>query len=151
MMARLSALLEVYRRGRAVANPAAWSKAAIVGDVAALLTALSALAQAFGWIDSPLTTEQALTIAAGVAAVAGLFSGNAHVVASERVGLAQKREIASDEPPRAARNKRGTAPDPVVRMPPGACQPARLAVQADAGPRPHPGDEVGFDHFNRRS
>lgn len=85
-MAKLLALLAVFRKGAMLSNPEAWKGAQVATNVAALIVALGALAKAFGW-DSGLTEEQALAIGGGVAAIASLANGMLTVATTDKIGL----------------------------------------------------------------
>lgn len=79
----MKAAFDVFRAGEAVANPSAWKNAQLVGT---LLTALAALAAAFGY-DLGLSGEE---IAGGALFIAALANGVLVVVTSKKVGLPSK-------------------------------------------------------------
>ena len=76
----IKAAFEVFRAGQAVSNPAAWKNAQLVGT---LLTALVALAAAFGF-DLGLSDEE---IAGGAIFIVALVNGVLVIVTSKKVGL----------------------------------------------------------------
>ena len=88
MMKKLLAFFSVLKKGRQVANPAAWKAGQITGSVlAGLLGAVVALAKVYGY-ELPLNDEQLLAIGSAIVAIVGLFLSPAITVAStEKVGL----------------------------------------------------------------
>jgi hypothetical protein len=96
MMGKLLAFFSVLRKGRQVANPAAWKAGQITGSVlAGLLGAIVALAKVFGY-ELPLTDEQLLAIGSAIVAIVGLFISPAITTAtSEKVGLRAKDEVSA--------------------------------------------------------
>ena len=92
-MGKILAALQVYRKGNAVANPAAWKNGQVTASVVAgLLGALVALAKTFGY-SLPLSDDQLLTIGGAIVAIAGLFlNPTATVVSSDKVGLSSGNE-----------------------------------------------------------
>jgi hypothetical protein len=93
IMGKLLAFFSVLRKGRQVANPAAWKAGQITGSVlAGLLGAIVALAKVYGY-ELPLNDEQLLAIGSAIVAIVGLFLSPAITVAStEKVGLPAKNE-----------------------------------------------------------
>lgn len=87
-MVKLLAFFSVLRKGKCVANPAAWKAGQITGSVVAgLLGALVALAKVYGY-ELPLNDDQLLAIGSAIVAIVGLFITPAVTVAStEKVGL----------------------------------------------------------------
>lgn len=98
-MNKLLAVLNVFRKGKVVANPESWKTGQITASVfAGLLGALVALAKAFGH-ELPFTDEQLLTIGGSVVAVAGLFlNPTATVVSSDKVGLPAVSNTTNNSP-----------------------------------------------------
>jgi len=96
MMKKLLAFFSVLKKGRQVANPAAWKAGQITGSVlAGLLGAVVALAKVYGY-ELPLNDEQLLAIGSAIVAIVGLFLSPAITVAStEKVGLPAKTESGS--------------------------------------------------------
>ena len=88
MMGKLLAFLSVFRKGRQVANPAAWKAGQITGSVlAGLLGAIVALAKVFNY-ELPLSDDQLLAIGSAIVAIVGLFISPAITTATtEKVGL----------------------------------------------------------------
>lgn len=86
-MEKLFAVLDLFRKGNAVADPAAW-KAGSVGLMALvpMLLALDRLATSFGY-SLGMDAKNAADIAVGLLAVVGVVS---HVVSSEKIGLPAK-------------------------------------------------------------
>jgi hypothetical protein len=100
-MNKLLAALNVFRKGKVVANPTAWKTGQITGSVlAGLLAAIVAGAKTFGY-DLPVSDDQLLAIGSGVVAVVGLFLNPAVTVASsDKVGLpAQPTPINNQDSP----------------------------------------------------
>ena len=83
-MNKFLSLIDVLRKGSAVADPALWkNRSAIVIALAALIMAAAAAAKAFGY-DFPIDNETALGLAGGIAAVVGLLGNFA---TSDKVGI----------------------------------------------------------------
>lgn len=83
-MKKLLSLLDVLRKGNAVADPKLWKdRAALAIALSALITAAAHLGKALGY-DLGIDTETADRIAGGIAAAAGLFS---HYATSDKTGL----------------------------------------------------------------
>lgn len=80
----IKSAFEVFRAGQAVSNQAAWKNAQLVGT---LLTALVALAAAFGF-DLGLSDEE---IAGGAIFIVALVNGVLVIVTSKKVGLPAKK------------------------------------------------------------
>lgn len=139
-------LLEIYRKGRALANPAAWKAGAIAAELAAFLVALSAFAVAFGLVDAPISQEQALEIGLGISTLVGWLSTHVHLGSSKKVGIGRA-------PARVA----ARSPDPAQVLPPrDFAQASRRSRAAQPAPPPpveyrptrrHPGDDPGLDDF----
>ena len=79
----IKAAFGVFQAGQAVANPAAWKNAQLVGT---LLTALAALAAAFGF-DLGLSSEEA---AGGALFITAIANGVLVVITSRKVGIPSK-------------------------------------------------------------
>ena len=84
MFRLVNAIFDIFRAGQAVSNPAAWKNAQLVGT---LLTALVALAAAFGY-DLGLSSEE---IAGGAIFIVAVVNGILVVVTSKKVGLPAKQ------------------------------------------------------------
>lgn len=69
MLKRVSAALDVFRKGKAVANPAIWkSRAKLANAIVLLLAALVGTAKVFGF-DVPVSGETLDTLGAGLACI----------------------------------------------------------------------------------
>ena len=79
----IPALLQVFQKGKEVANPGAWKNAQIV---AGLLTAILSVLAAFGY-DFGIGQSDILLIAGGVVGVGGAIIT---VITSQKVGFRQK-------------------------------------------------------------
>lgn len=92
-MNKLFALIAVFRKGSAVANPAAWKAGQVTGSiVAGLVASLVALAKVFGY-ELPLSDDQILAIGSSIVAIVGLFISPALTVATtEKIGLPAERQ-----------------------------------------------------------
>ena len=90
--------IDVWRKGKAVANPALWKNiGASTGAIAGLLTGVSAVAGAFGYhVDLSGDLTQAL--AGGIASLLFIFVGGLHVTTSDKVGLPAKCEDSEGVP-----------------------------------------------------
>lgn len=88
-------LFRAFRAGQELANAETWKKRQVlVNAMVAILTAVVALAAAFGH-PLNLDAQGVQAIAASVAALVGLFNGAATVATTSRVGLPP----AADDPP----------------------------------------------------
>ena len=87
----IPALLQVFQKGKEVANPGAWKNAQIV---AGLLTAILSVLAAFGY-DFGISQSDILLIAGGVV---GVGSAIITVITSQKVGFRQKSP-ATELPP----------------------------------------------------
>ena len=85
-------MLDVWRKGKSVANPALWKNlGATASALAGVVSSALAVAAAFGYrVDLDDRTVEAL--AGGVAGLLFLFSGGVHIVTSDKVGLPAKRD-----------------------------------------------------------
>lgn len=84
-------IVDVFRKGKSVANPALWQNiGASSAAIAGLLTSALAVAAAFGYsLDISDPVVQAL--AYGIAGVLYLLSVGVHITTSDKVGLPAKR------------------------------------------------------------
>lgn len=83
-MGKLLAVLNVFRKGSAVADPALWKNSGMLAAaLVALIAAADRLAAAFGW-PLGITESDAQAIAAGVAAVAHVLLT---LASSDKVGV----------------------------------------------------------------
>jgi hypothetical protein len=106
-MKTIFALLNVFRRGSAVADPAVWkNRSALVMALSALIVALAQAAKGLGH-DIGIDNDTASAIAGGIAAIAGLFNNFA---TSDKVGIPGLAPV----PPEPARSD-----DPASDMPLG--------------------------------
>jgi hypothetical protein len=106
MIARLHGALVVLQKGHVVANPATWKNRQIaVTAVSALIAALVALAEAFGY-GIPIDRESLDGLAAGLVTVVLLFNAWGTAATSEKVGLPGGEREADSEP---------VAPEPAER------------------------------------
>ena len=85
-------IIDVFRKGKSVANPAVWKNlGATSAALAGLASSALAVAAAFGYrIDLDDATVQAL--AGGIAGALYLFSSGVHIATSEKVGLPSKTD-----------------------------------------------------------
>jgi hypothetical protein len=96
MFDKISAGLDVFRKGSIVANPTAWKKGQITASmIGAALVAVVVLAKAFGY-DIPLSNDDMQQIGSVVLIVFGLFNTAATVVSTDKVGLPAKPEALPD-------------------------------------------------------
>lgn len=83
----LGDLLNAWRLGQSVANPAAWKVVGATSSaLAGILFSALALARDFG-VDIQIVDEEVQALAMGVAGVLYLFTGSVHIVTSEKVGI----------------------------------------------------------------
>lgn len=85
-------IVDVFRKGKSVANPELWKNlGATSAALAGLASSALAVAAAFGYrIDLDGAAVEA--IAGGIAGVLFLFNGGVHLASSEKVGLPAKPE-----------------------------------------------------------
>lgn len=95
MMAKLLALLNVFRKGEQVANPAAWKNGQVVANLAALVAAIAALLGTLGIIVE-ITDAQTLAIAGGVVAA---YNVVLTAITSRKVGLLPAKPAADGGTP----------------------------------------------------
>jgi hypothetical protein len=89
-MEKLSAFLDLFRKGKEVANPAAWKNGTItVNAVAAVLASVVGVAKVFGY-DLPVSQEILDQAAVGIVAFAGAGNAVMHVITSSKVGVSTK-------------------------------------------------------------
>jgi hypothetical protein len=84
--------LDVFRKGKMIANPMLWKNIGATSSVlAGLVTSALAVAAAFGYrLDLDSHVIEAL--ASGLAAVLFLLSSGVHVVTTDKIGLPAKPE-----------------------------------------------------------
>jgi len=103
-MAKLWAILNLFRRGAAVADPAAWKNGQItVNALVLLLGALVATARSLGY-DLPISDTTLAQLAAGLL---GLVNSLLTVTTSKTIGLPP---APGTEPDRSADTPRNTEP-----------------------------------------
>ena len=85
-------IVDVFRKGKSVANPALWKNlGATTAAIAGLASSALAVAAAFGYrID--LSDDAVQALAGGIAGALFLFNGGLHVATSDKVGLPAKPE-----------------------------------------------------------
>lgn len=82
--------LDVFQKGKVIANPEAWKKGQVTtGILATFLTALFGFIQLVGY-DIPFTDDQVNTIAGWLYGGYGVFNIVATVVSSDKIGLRSK-------------------------------------------------------------
>ena len=78
---------QAFSAGKELANAATWKNTQLVGSkLAILLGALLAIANAFGYFPQ-VTTQDALTLAGGIAVLVGMLNGTATVVSTTKIGV----------------------------------------------------------------
>lgn len=108
-MTKLLDLLDLFRKGAAVSEPALWkNRSALTLALTALILTGCRVAKGYGY-DIPIGETEAATLAAGVAIVVGLFST---YTTSEKVGLLPAKVQPDDFPPLDP-----GLPDPSQRQP----------------------------------
>ncbi len=107
-------IIDVFRKGRSVANPELWKNVGATGSaVAGVATSALAVAAAFGYrIDLDDAAVQALAM--GVAGVLYLVGGGLHIITSDKVGLPPKSDDTGDTDTYA--NSVGADPEAVKRF-----------------------------------
>lgn len=84
--------LDVFRKGKAVANPALWKNIGATSSLlAGLLASALAVAAAFGY-QIQVESSVVEAVAGGIAAALYLLNGGLHIVTSDKVGLPDKPE-----------------------------------------------------------
>lgn len=128
MFDKVAAVWRVLRAGEKVADPVAWKLGQVAAsDLAALLGALVALAGVFG-IQIDVSPEQALQIAGGVVALAGVVNKLLTVATTDKIGAALV----------------GARPTPCDGVPAAAAE--RVAPVRDGGAgQPAAGDDGAAD------
>ena len=120
----VTSFIQAFRAGCELANAATWKNAQLLGSkLAILLGALLAIANAFGYFPQ-VTTQDALTVAGGIAVLVGMLNGTATVVSSPKIGLrglpASGTDTGGGEPvtePTPARVQIPVEPQPVDPQP----------------------------------
>lgn len=100
-------VLNLWRQGKAVADPAKWKYVGVAaGSIASLITSALAIASALGY---HFTIDAAIidALAGGIAAVLCLVATGLHVTTSDKIGLPPKRD---PEPPKAGGDDGWTNP-----------------------------------------
>jgi hypothetical protein len=83
-MEKLFAVLALFRKGNAVADPALWKNGSItVLLLVPAILALNRVGEAFG-VGLGISEDEAATIAAGIVSLVGVVS---HVITSKTIGL----------------------------------------------------------------
>ena len=94
-MNKLFDLLDLFRKGAAVSEPALWkNRSALVLALTALILTGCRVAKGFGY-DLPITETDAATLATAIAVVVGLFST---FTTSDKVGLLPPKVQPDDLP-----------------------------------------------------
>lgn len=95
-MGKLSAIIDLFRKGSEVANAEAWKKGQITANtVIALLAAIAATARAFGY-PIPVDNDGIAAIGGGLFALSNVIFT---VVSSSRVGLLAAKPVQADSNP----------------------------------------------------
>ena len=95
-MGKLLDLLDLFRRGSAVTDPALWkNRSALTLALTGLILVIVKVAGGYGYA-IPIGETEAASIAAGVAVLVGLFSTYA---TSDKVGLLPAKPVPSDPLP----------------------------------------------------
>lgn len=104
----LGDFFSAFQAGKELSNATTWKKTQVaVAKLSILLGSLVSILAAFGYTIQ-LTTEQIVTIAGAIVAVAGLFNGTATVVSTTRVGLSPRSDAVPDGRPIPERDGSGT-------------------------------------------
>lgn len=89
-MNKLLDLLDLFRKGAAVSEPALWkNRSALVMALTALILTGCRVARGYGY-EIPISDTDAASIAAGIAVLVGLFSTYA---TSDKVGLLSAKPV----------------------------------------------------------
>lgn len=92
-MGKLLDLLDLFRKGAAVSEPALWkNRSALTLALTALILTGCKVAKGYGY-EIPISETDAASIAAGVAIVVGLFST---YLTSDKVGLLPPKPVQPD-------------------------------------------------------
>lgn len=104
-MGKLWAILDLFRKGSAVSDPALWKNSSnLAAALGALLLAVDRVAAAYGF-PLGITDSDAVAMAGGMAAAAHIVLS---IVTSDKIGL--PANPASDPPDRAVDGVRDLAP-----------------------------------------
>ena len=77
MFSKITAIVDLFRKGEEVTRPAAWKNAQNMGLIlGGFMLAAFNLVKIMGWYDIPIDTETANTIGLGVATLAGFVLNN---------------------------------------------------------------------------
>lgn len=97
MIKEFAAVLEAFKQGKEVTNPAAWKNGAIVANLATLIGAAIVIAGGFGYeINLSDAVIQHLAVGIGAAYLAG--NAIRHAVTSKKVGLPSKGDPTDQYP-----------------------------------------------------
>ena len=93
MAINIPQLMEVFQAGKTVANPEAWKKGSV--NVNILMVLISGIITIFHYFDCSicgiqLSTDQIVSIATAIMAIAGLFNAGSHVATTDKIGFKQK-------------------------------------------------------------
>lgn len=122
-MGKLSAIIDLFRKGSEVANAEAWKKGQITANtVIALLAAIAATARAFGY-PIPVDNDGIAAIGGGLFALSNVIFT---VVSSSRVGLLPAKPVQPDS-----------------QSDPSGSQPAGPTNWVDVAERDYPKDRGG--------
>lgn len=92
MLERMKLLLELFRVGKEVANPAAWKSGTVaVNTVSTLILLVCGIAATYGYV-LPIDREMAATLAGIVVLVVNTV---VHYITSAKVGLLKEKEEGS--------------------------------------------------------
>ena len=95
-MSKLFDMLDLFRKGAAVSEPALWkNRSALVLALTALILTGCRVAKGFGY-DLPITETDAASLATAVAVLVGLFSTYA---TSDKVGVLPAKQLPTDDFP----------------------------------------------------
>ena len=129
---------QAFTAGKELANGAAWKDAQLVGSkLAILLGALLAIANAFGYFPQ-VTTQDALTVAGGIAVLVGMLNGTATVVSTTKIGMRGLPPVGTD-----------TGRGKPVAEPTSADLP--IPVERASAPQPVDPKPIEPDLFHNRS
>jgi len=109
-MGKLLDLLDLFRKGAAVSEPALWkNRSALTLALTALILTGCKVAKGYGY-EIPISETDAASIAAGVAIVVGLFST---YLTSDKVGLLPPKPVQPDSQGDAVRPRPPEQRNPV--------------------------------------
>lgn len=87
MFGKITALVNLFKVGQVVANPAAWKEGTItVNTIATILAAAIGAATAFGF-GIPITPVELNVLSTGILSVIGAGNVVMHYITSDKVGL----------------------------------------------------------------